>query len=302
VAVALIVILTRDADGPVGYTFENRTTGVERLASDPRISVETGGTLVEVTPFPTGGAGLRRIEGARWSLKEPLIIGWDAGSEDELAYSVGFDLRSRGANMFAQDRFVRVDVIVSDSIVVFRVWQPTLRWFVFLDRALVHEQTIDRRRGPGQFRPPTTGPASECERIEYERFVDLLPALDLEPRFREVFDRLHADGGIDEREGRELASTMRDHIAELSAALGSTGFLASRPDGSEFPTRIDTLIGAYADLADAWSDWSRGNDELNRAFSAYADATSALNDLAAQALLRRDAEATCRELGAPSGA
>ena len=246
---SLFVIYLLDTQGPMGYTFEQRASGVATLAQAPQLSVGSGSERTTITPFTTPGPGLSRIPDARWTLNEPLVLEWTSGAQGEVPQTFLIDLRDGGANVFARDRFVRVEITINDTDTHLRVWQPTLRWLIILDRTLVLDRTLDRPTvitSPTQQAPsPFIYSDSTCARMvleeESERFEGLTEALDLSARFN-----------------RSTATTdinIRDHARELTAWLDATGFIESRPASSRFPDTIERLFVAYNDLLTALDDY-----------------------------------------------
>ena len=242
---SLFVIYLLDTQGPMGYTFEQRASGVATLAQAPQLSVGSGSERTTITPFTTPGPGLSRIPDARWTLNEPLVLEWTSGAQGEVPQTFLIDLRDGGANVFARDRFVRVEITINDTDTHLRVWQPTLRWLIILDRTLVLDRTLDRPTAitsPTQQAPsPFIYPDSTCVRTvleeESERFEGLTEALDLSAR-----------GSEEVLPTAVHMARIRDHARELTAWLDATGFIESRPASSRFPDMIERLFVAYDDL------------------------------------------------------
>jgi hypothetical protein len=266
------LVETIPADGPVGYSLIDETS-TNRLVNPPSVRASVGSVSEDARMLPRADDALRRIGSVRWNRSELLTVEIVPFYPGEPGLEIVVDVGGNGTNTFAQDRFVRIDVIARDASFEVTVRRPILRGFTVTQEVL---RTESIRRGNeamlnARFLAQQAAERevlrlrTECETAEALRLADAsVPILTLEAHLEEVYERL---GIFDQRsitlddwlrKLRSLVAELRVHSTAASTSLnGLGGPLAA-------VVELPALIEAHQRHVDAWETYRQRLDAAER--------------------------------------
>jgi hypothetical protein len=266
------LVETIPADGPVGYSLIDETS-TNRLVNPPTVRASVGSVSQDTRMWPRADDALSRIGSVRWNRSESLTLEIVPFYPGEPGLEIVVDVGGNGTNAFAQDRFVRIDVVARDASFDVTVRRPVLRGFTVTQEVL-HTESI--RRGNeatlnARFLARQAAERevlrlrTECETAEALRLAEAaVPILTLEPLLEEVYERLgifdQRSISLDDwlRKLRSLVTELRAHGSVASDALGGLG--GPLADTAELPA----LIAAHERHADAWETYRERLDAASR--------------------------------------
>lgn len=241
---AALLVETIPADGPVGYSLTDETSR-NRIVNLPSVRASVGTVSHSSSLTPRTDQALTRIGGVRWNRSETLTIEFVPFYPEEQGTTIAIDVRGNGTNAFAQDRFVRIDVVARDDVFEITVRQPILRGTDVVQQ-VVHEESVRRGNEAALAARFAARQAAEREaleqRAECEASETMLlasaaaPILELERQIEEIFERL----GIFSQESISLDRWLRN-LRTLVNEL--------RADNRAASDALDLLTGPLADVA-----------------------------------------------------
>jgi hypothetical protein len=266
------LIETIPADGPVGYSLIDETSA-NRLVNPPSVRASVGAVSQDATMRPRADDVLRQIGEVRWNRTDLLEVEIIPFYPGEQGLEVVIDVGGNGTNAFAQNRFVRIDVVARDASFDVTVRRPVRRGFQVRQEVLLMESI---RRGNeaslnARFLARQAAEReilrlrAECETSEALRLAEAASAiLSLDPLLQEVYERLgiftQDSIALDDwlRKLRLLVAELRAHSSAASEALdGLSGPLADLME-------LSALIEVHERHVDAWETYRERLNEASR--------------------------------------
>jgi hypothetical protein len=237
------------------------------------VRASVGSVSQDTRMWPRADDALSRIGAVRWNRSDPLTLEIVPFYPEEPGLEIVVDVGGNGTNAFAQDRFVRIDVVARDASFDVTVRRPVLRGFTVTQEVL-HTESI--RRGNeatlnARFLARQAAERevlrlrAECETAEALRLAEAaVPILTLQALLEEVYERLgifdQSSISLDAwlRKLRTLVTELRAHGSAASDALGGLG------DPLAAVVELPALIEAHERHADAWETYRERLDAAER--------------------------------------